>query len=170
MARLGLLTITGVGTVMLGASQLATADYTTATATASFTVNPETPTLTFAAIPSKNFGDPAFTVSASSASSGAVTYSVTSGPASINSSTGLLTLTGAGTVVLGASQAASGNYTGRDRVHQLHGQPCIDHRHRRNSAEWRCEYAVLAIAGGNRRARAAMSGPPIAPEYPAWQE
>jgi hypothetical protein len=47
-------------------------------------------------------------VSASSSSSGAVTYTVASGPATI--AVNIVTLTGAGTVVLGASQAASGNY------------------------------------------------------------
>ena len=76
-------TITGVGTVVLGASQAAATNYTTATASTSFTVNPETPTLTFAAIATHTFGDAPFTVSATSASSGAVTYSVTSGPATI---------------------------------------------------------------------------------------
>jgi hypothetical protein len=101
-------TITGVGTVVLGASQVATANYTSATASTSFTVNPETPTLTFATIPAHTFGDAPFTVSATSASSGAVTYSVTSGPATILGNT--VTLTGGGTVVLGASQVANGNY------------------------------------------------------------
>ena len=71
-------------------------------------VNQATPTLTFAAISAKTYGDAAFTVSATSASTGAVTYSVTSGPATISGNT--VTLTGVGTVVMGASQAASGNY------------------------------------------------------------
>jgi hypothetical protein len=101
-------TITGVGTVVLGASQAATTNYTTATASTSFTVNAETPTLTFAAIPAHTYGDAPITVSATSASTGAVTYSVTSGPATIAGNT--VTLTGGGTVVLGASQAANGNY------------------------------------------------------------
>ena len=67
---------------------MATTDYAAATATASFTVNPEAPTLVFASIPVETYGDPAFTVSASSASTGAVTYSVTSGQATINSTGG----------------------------------------------------------------------------------
>jgi hypothetical protein len=45
---------------------------------------------------------------ATSSSAGAFTYSVVSGPATISGSA--VTLTGAGTVVLQASQAASGNY------------------------------------------------------------
>jgi RHS repeat-associated protein len=102
-------TITGAGTVVLGASQAATTNYTAATASTSFTVSPATPTLSFTAIAAKTYGVSPFTVSASSASTGAITYSVTSGPATISGST--VTITGAGTVVLGASQAATTNYT-----------------------------------------------------------
>ena len=102
-------TITGVGTVVLGASQAATVNFTTATTSISFTVNPATPSLAFTPIPTKIYGVAPFTVSASSASQGLVTYSVTSGPATNSNST--VTITGVGTVVLGASQAANGNYT-----------------------------------------------------------
>ena len=66
-------------------------------------------TLAFTAITGQTYGVSPFTVSASLASSGAVTYSVTSGPATISGST--VTITGVGTVVLGASQAATTNYT-----------------------------------------------------------
>jgi hypothetical protein len=66
------------------------------------------PTLTFAPIPAQTFGNPPFAVTATSASTGAVTYTVVSGPAAIGGN--MVTLTGAGTVVLSASQAASGNY------------------------------------------------------------
>jgi hypothetical protein len=82
-----------------------------ATQAYTITVSKATPTLAFAAIPAKTYGDAAFTVSATSASTGAITYSVASGPATINSSTGLVTITGAGTVALGVSQAATTNYT-----------------------------------------------------------
>jgi hypothetical protein len=68
------------------------------------------PTLSFAAIPQHAYGDAPFTVSASSASSGAVSYIVNSGPAVVDSGSGLVTLTGAGTLNLGASQAASGSF------------------------------------------------------------
>ena len=77
---------------------------------ATLLVSPDPVALTFAPIAAQTYGTAPFTVSANSASIGAVTYSVISGPASINSSTGLLTITGSGTVKLGASQAASGNY------------------------------------------------------------
>jgi hypothetical protein len=102
-------TITGAGTISLQASQAATTNYTAATATTTFAVNPETPTLAFALIPSKTYGDAAFSVFASSASSGMITYSVVSGPASISGNTA--TITSAGTVSLQASQAATTDYT-----------------------------------------------------------
>ncbi len=101
-------TLTGVGTVVLGASQAANGNYTAATATTSFAVAPKVPTLAFASIASQTYSAAPFAVSATSASSGAVTYSVISGPATIAGNT--VTLTGVGTVVLGASQAANGNY------------------------------------------------------------
>jgi RHS repeat-associated protein len=105
----GTVTILGTGTVVLSASQVASANYTTATASVSFAVNPATPTLNFAVIPEQFYGASPFTVSATSASPGAVTYSLVSGPATISGST--VTVTGIGTVVLSASQAATANYT-----------------------------------------------------------
>ena len=101
-------TITGAGTVVLQASQAASTDYAAGTQTISFTVAPATPTLQFAPIPQQVYGAAPFAVSAGSQSSGAITYSVLSGPATISGNT--VALTGAGTVVLQASQAASGNY------------------------------------------------------------
>jgi hypothetical protein len=106
-----MVTLTGVGTVVLSASQAASGNYVTATATTSFTVTaapPVVPTLSFASIGALIYSTAPFQVSASSASNGSVTYAVVSGPATISGST--VTLTGVGTVVLSASQAASGNY------------------------------------------------------------
>jgi len=102
-------TLTGTGTVVLQASQVAAGLYTAGTQTTSFTVFPNTsPTITFS-VPNHTYGDPPFTVAATSPSSGAITYSVVSGPATVSGST--ITLTGAGTVELQASQAAAGSYT-----------------------------------------------------------
>jgi hypothetical protein len=103
-----MVTITGVGTVVLNASQVASGNYAAATATVSFSVAAETRTLSFTTIATQTFGHAAFAVSASSASSGTISYSVVSGPATIAGN--MVTLTGAGTVVLSASQAANGNY------------------------------------------------------------
>jgi hypothetical protein len=55
------------------------------------------------------YGDAPFLLNAVSNSTGAITYSVISGPATISGST--VTLQGAGTVILQASQAAAGNYS-----------------------------------------------------------
>jgi Immunoglobulin domain len=74
------------------------------------TVVPLVPTLVFASIPIETYGNPPFTVSASSASSGAVTYMLVSGPVTVSNS-GTVVITGTGAVVIEASQAASGNYT-----------------------------------------------------------
>jgi hypothetical protein len=65
------------------------------------------PTITFS-VPSHTYGDAPFAVSATSNSTGAITYSMVSGPATISGST--VTLTGAGAVVLKATQAAAGSY------------------------------------------------------------
>lgn len=101
-------TLTGAGTVVLGASQAASGDYGAATATASFSVAVAVPILRFVPIAQQLYGDAPFTVSATSASPGAVTYSVVSGPATVSGNT--VTLTDIGTVMLQASQAATANY------------------------------------------------------------
>jgi hypothetical protein len=101
-------TLTGTGTVVLQASQAADSNYTVASENASFNVAALAPAISFT-VPDHTFGDAAFAVSASSDSTGAFTYTVVSGPATIAGST--VTLTGAGTVVLQASLAADSNYT-----------------------------------------------------------
>jgi sugar lactone lactonase YvrE len=100
----------GAGSYILTATFAPTnaATYQSVTMTIIFTVAPAVPTLSFVPIAAQTFGNPPFSVSASSASSGAVTYAVVSGPATISGN--IVTLTGAGTVVLSASQAAGGNY------------------------------------------------------------
>jgi len=90
------------------ASQAASGDYKAATAQASFTVYPATPTLSFS-VPDQTYGAAPFTVSATSNSPGAITYSIVSGPATISGNT--VTLTGLGRVTLQASQAATNNFT-----------------------------------------------------------
>jgi hypothetical protein len=100
-------TLTGVGTVVLQASEAADTNYTVATQNTTFAVATATPTIAFA-VPNHTYGDGDFTVSATSNSTGAFTYTVVSGPATIAGST--VALTGAGAVVLQASQAADANY------------------------------------------------------------
>jgi hypothetical protein len=96
-----------VGTHTLTATSIVDGNYTTASHGTTITVLP-LPTITFS-VPNHHTMDTPFTVSASSNSSGAITYSVVSGPAAIVGTT--VTLTGvAGTVMLQASQAASASY------------------------------------------------------------
>jgi sugar lactone lactonase YvrE len=108
------LTVTGVGTIVIAANQAGNSNYTAATqVTQSIVVNQASPTITFT-VPNHTYGDAPFTVTATSNSSGAITYSVVSGPATISGST--VTLTGAGTVVLQTSQVASGNYAAKSQT------------------------------------------------------
>ena len=82
--------------------------YVTQSISLSGTATVATPAITFS-VADHTYGDIPFTISATSNSTGAFTYTVVSGPATISGST--VTLTGAGTVVLRASQAADYNYT-----------------------------------------------------------
>jgi sugar lactone lactonase YvrE len=101
--------IPGAGNVVVQASQSPAGNYGSATATASFTVDPAIPTLVFAPVSTHLSTDPPFAISASSVSAGAVVYAVFSGPAAVSGSN--VTLTGAaGTVLLKATQSAAGNY------------------------------------------------------------
>jgi CSLREA domain-containing protein len=72
------------------------------------TVLPAAPVLLLAPVAAQIYGTAPFPVTATSTSNAAITYSVLSGPATIAGN--LVTLTGAGTVVLQAAQAVSGNY------------------------------------------------------------
>ena len=102
------ITTIGVGTVTVTANQAATADYAAATATTSFTVGQATPILSFATVPAVLYGAAPFDVSATSASDGSVIYSILSGPANVIGNQ--VSLSGAGSVVLSARQAATSNY------------------------------------------------------------
>jgi subtilase family serine protease len=94
-----------VGAHTITATTIADLNYAVATGSNTLTVGQ---TIVFT-VANHHTQDSPFTVAATSSSSGAFTYSVVSGPATIAGST--VTLTGAaGTVVLQASQAASGSF------------------------------------------------------------
>jgi hypothetical protein len=100
-----------VGTDSLTASYAATGNFGASTSAASsIKVTAATQTITFAPIASRAYGSAPFAVTATSSlgSSYPVTITVQSGPAVING--GVLTITGAGTVVLQAAQAGNANY------------------------------------------------------------
>ena len=106
-ATLNVSTVLPVGTYNLTATYSGDSNFAGSTDSLQFIVSASPSPITFT-VPNHTFGDPPFTVAAASVSTGAFTYSVVSGPATISGNT--VTLTGAGTVVLQASQAASGNY------------------------------------------------------------
>jgi hypothetical protein len=110
-------TITGVGTVSIEASQAGNITYAAATpVTQSVTINKASQTITFATLSNKNYGDAPFVLSATASSGLSVSYRVVSGPATISGST--VTITGAGFVTIEASQAGNTNYNAATVVQQ----------------------------------------------------
>jgi hypothetical protein len=73
-------------------------------------------TITFGALPNKTYRDAPFTVSATASSGLSVTFSIFSGPATINGNT--ITITGVGHVVVRAAQAGNTNYNAAPTVDQ----------------------------------------------------
>jgi hypothetical protein len=108
------LNLTGAGTVTVKVDVAADANYLAATATQTFTVNgASSPTITFNNV-TKTYGDASFSMTASSPSLGAMTYSVQSStPANIVTitSAGQVTILGAGTAVIKVDQVANGTYS-----------------------------------------------------------
>jgi hypothetical protein len=101
-----IMTLVGAGTVKLQATQAGNADYLAATpVTVTILVNKCSQTISFPKIANQKVGAPAFTLSARSTSGLPITFTVVSGPATI--SNGKLTVTGAGTVKVEASQAGN---------------------------------------------------------------
>jgi plastocyanin len=108
-AGLFTLPILNAGQHTIGANYSGDSSFASGSATTlPVTIAPITPPLSFANIPAEMYGNAAFLISATSASAGALTYSVVSGPATLSGAS--LTLTGGGTVILSATQAANGNY------------------------------------------------------------
>jgi Cadherin-like domain/Cadherin-like beta sandwich domain len=111
-------TLTGYGSVGVRATQAGAGDYGTAPyVVQGFYVKPQPQVITFAPLANKTFGDASFTVSATGGASGQpVIFSIPGGPASVLGNT--VTLTGAGTVTVRATQAGGGNYDPATQVDQ----------------------------------------------------
>ena len=105
----------GTHTLSVTLTPTDTTDYNTATATVSLTVTKASQTITFTppATPVV-YGVAPIALSASSTSGLAVTFSIVSGPGTVNGST--LTITGVGTVVVAANQAGNADYTAAAQV------------------------------------------------------
>ncbi|WP_339922496.1 T9SS type A sorting domain-containing protein [uncultured Cyclobacterium sp.] len=103
------LTITGTGTVKIKAEQVGDNEYDAAEAVEqSFEVEKANQEITFGSISKKTYGDAPFTLVASADSKLPVTFSLVGGPATLSGSK--VTITGAGTITVKATQNGNDNY------------------------------------------------------------
>ncbi|SIO54004.1 chondroitinase-B domain-containing protein [Chitinophaga niabensis] len=104
-----MLTITGAGTVIVKATQAGDNNYFPAELEQTFTVSEASQQVAFTPIDTKTYGDAPFILRATASSKLPVSvFEIMSGPATIADS--VLTITGAGTVTVRASQPGNGNY------------------------------------------------------------
>ena len=103
------LTLTGAGTVTIKALQPGTTNYFPATPVVkTLIVNKAIQNLIFDSIETKTYGDAPFELSVDTDTDLPVTFQVISGPASISGS--MLTIEGAGSITVRATQAGNDNY------------------------------------------------------------
>jgi uncharacterized protein YjdB len=103
-------TIVGTGSTTITASQAATDNYNSGFITASFQVNKANPTISDFSIPAKIFGSSPFQITPpTSNSNGVFTYS-SSTPSVATILGNIITIVGAGSTTITASQAATDNY------------------------------------------------------------
>ncbi|NBO72611.1 hypothetical protein EBV26_19370, partial [bacterium] len=109
----GTVTVIGAGTTIITAAQAATTNYTTGSVTASLVVSQAAPTIGALSAPAKNFGDASFNLTApTSNSNGAFSYSSSNtAVATVTSNGGVVSIVGAGTTTITATQNATTNYT-----------------------------------------------------------
>ncbi len=106
-----IITIVGAGTSTITATQAATIDYTSGTTTTTFLVNKAIPTITNFSIPDKTYGDAPFQITRPTSNSSG-TFSYSSSDTSVATISGnIITIVGAGTSTITATQAATPNYT-----------------------------------------------------------
>ena len=114
------LTITGTGTLVIAANQAGNANYTAAPqVTQTIVVNNAAQTISFstgslAYASGVTFGTTPLTLTATSSSGLAVSFSLVSGPATLSGST--ITVSGAGTVVIAANQPGNSDYAAAPQV------------------------------------------------------
>ncbi|CAN5415143.1 hypothetical protein BH09BAC3_BH09BAC3_05420 [soil metagenome] len=114
----GILTIVGAGSTIITASQAGNSSYNPAAdLPQSLLVNPGTQTITFNALPSKEFGTAPFALTGVSSSGLTVTY-VSSNLSVATISGNTLTITGPGTSTITASQAGNASFGAATPVDQ----------------------------------------------------
>jgi hypothetical protein len=103
-------TITGVGSATIEASQAGNASFNAAAPVQrSFTIGKASQTITFPTIANRTVGAGPFTLNATASSGLPVSYRVVSGPATVSGNT--VTVTGTGTVTIEASQPGNEFYS-----------------------------------------------------------
>jgi hypothetical protein len=113
------LTITAAGTIIIQADQGGSANFNPAPSVQqTLTVNKANQTITFAAIPNKGAGDPAFNLSASSTSGLLISFTATVGPGLVSINGNTVTITGTGNVTIQASQVGNTNFNAAASVPQ----------------------------------------------------
>ncbi|WP_343531287.1 choice-of-anchor Q domain-containing protein [Pedobacter sp.] len=112
-------TIVGVGSTTITASQLGNANYNAATnVQQTLTVDKADQTISFAALANKTYGDAAFNLSVTGGASGnAITYT-SSNPLVATITGNTVTIVGAGSTTITASQLGNANYNAATSVQQ----------------------------------------------------
>ena len=113
------LTVTGAGTIAIGADQAGNATYAPAQTSANVVVGLATQTIAFTP-PTVVYPTSPITLSATGGASGnPVSFSIFSGPGSLSgTNNSVLTVTGAGTIVIAANQAGNTDYSAATQVTQ----------------------------------------------------
>ncbi len=108
----GLVTIISAGVATITANQVANGNYSATSANYSVNVSTIAPTVSFGSTVTGHVGDAAFTRTLTTNSAGMVTYtSSNTSVATVSLTTGQVTILGAGSAVITASQVANGNYS-----------------------------------------------------------
>jgi len=111
-------TIVGVGSTTITASQAGNSSYNAATSVSqTLAVNKVGQTISFTILPAKTYGDSAFALTASSTSGLSVSYS-SSNPSVATVSGSTVTIVAAGTSMITATQSGNGNYNAASSVSQ----------------------------------------------------
>ncbi|MEP1097385.1 MAG: MBG domain-containing protein [Cyclobacteriaceae bacterium] len=106
-----------VGTVTVTVSQAGTENFNSASKQITFNVNDlQNQTITFENLADRTFGDMDFELTASASSELPVTYSVVSGPISVNGAT--ISINGVGDATIAAEQNGNTNYNAASKVTQ----------------------------------------------------
>ena len=117
----GEVTIIGVGNTTVTATVAATGNYNTASTTYTLTVSKATPAVSFAdAEVTKTYGDSKFTNAATTSGDGAISYqSSNTDVATIDGTSGEVTIVGAGTATITANVSATANYGAASATYSL---------------------------------------------------